>query len=454
MAVSTYRIFIAVFVSALAATPSRGQPAGATPDVNLRQQVERRFDVLPLHDGIALRPKSQAIRARSIEVTSSAIAIDGEPVTGAELRDRLGADAELVLKLSYLDAAARRAMFAPPAPAAVPSPSAPPQVEPPAPPAPPSPPERPRRHRSSGNARVRIGGNITIRPDETVGNDVVCIGGSADIDGHVDGNVVVIGGTATLGPEADVSGDVSVVGGVLNRDPAARIGGRVNEVGIDGFEGLSALRGVRYGPFGLLGSPMRHGIALTSTVMRLAVVCLLACIVVLLGGRHVERIGARAAAEPVKAGAVGLLAELLFFPLLAISTVVLIVTIIGIPLLVLVPIALLAAVVLALVGFTSVAWTIGRTVSARFGWSVDNAYLVAVTGVVVVIGPVLLARVMGLAGGIVLPLTATLLALGFLFEYVVWTIGIGALALARFDRPRQPPAVPATPTTPAPPTAA
>lgn len=450
-AVGTSRIVLAVLVSALAALPARTQPANARGDAELRQQVERRFDVLPLHDGLALRPKSHSVRARAIEITSSAIAIDGQPVTGPELRDRLGADAELVLKLSYLDAETRRAMFAPPEPSR--PPETPPSAAAPTPPAPPEeplPPRPPRRH-STSDARVRIGGSITVARDETVTNDVVCIGGSADVQGRVEGNVVVIGGTATLGPEADVSGDVSVVGGTLNRDPAAHIGGRLNEVGIEGLEGLRSLHGLRYGPIGLLAlSPMRHGIALVGTTMRLAIVCLLACIVVLLGGRYVERVGARAAAEPIKAGAVGLLAELLFFPLLVISAVVLIVTIIGIPLLVLIPVALLAAAILALVGFTSVAWTIGRAISTRVGWNVENVYLVAVVGVVTVIGPVLLARVTGLAGPLLFPITGMLLALGLLFEYCVWTIGIGALVLARFDRPRSATPAPTTPTTPAP----
>ena len=407
--------------------------AKSSPTPTCASRFERRFEVLPLHDGVALRPKAHDARARSIEVTNGTIALDGEPVTGAELRNRLGTDADLVLKLSYLDASARRAMFAP---------EAPPAIE--TGPEPPTPPETPRtdrsrRHRRTSDARVRVGGSIKVDTEERVTNDVVCIGGSADVQGSVDGNVVVIGGTATLGPTADVSGDVTVVGGSLNRDPAARIGGRVNEIGIGGLEGLGEMGRWRLLPFGLIAtSQMRHGIALVSTTMRLIVVALLACIVVLLGGRHVERIGARAAAEPVKAGAIGLLAELLFFPLLVISTIVLVITIIGIPLLVLIPFALIAAVILALVGFTSVAWTIGSAVSTRLGWSTDSAYLVALRGVVVVIAPVLLARVIGLAGPLLFPITGMLLALGLLFEYVVWTIGIGAMALVRFDRPPAP----------------
>jgi len=119
---------------------------------------------------------------------------------------------------------------------------------------------------------------------------------------------------------------------------------------------------------------------------------------VLVGREHVERAGARAAAEPIKAGVVGLLAQLLFVPLLVITILVLVVTIIGIPLLVLIPFVLLALAAIGLVGFTAVAFSLGRLVSRRFDWSDRNPYVTVVTGIVLLISPVLIARLIGLAG--------------------------------------------------------
>jgi hypothetical protein len=46
---------------------------------------------------------------------------------------------------------------------------------------------------------------------------------------------------------------------------------------------------------------------------------------------------------------------------------------------------------------------------------------------------VLVARLLGLASGLLFPITAVLAALGFAFEYVVWTVGLGAVALLRFN---------------------
>ena len=446
---------LAVALAALSAAPTlRAQDAPA--DV-LRRQVERRFEVLPLQDGVALRPRSASSPVRSIELTGDTIAVDGVPVTGAELREKLGDDAALVLRLSYLDPQARRALFAPaPAPSApaAPAPSAPPAAAPAAPappPAEPTPPEPPGERMRHSGARVRFGGSVTVDRDEIVSDSVVVFGGSARIDGEVDGDVVVMGGAVTLGPTANVARDVVVIGGRLHRDSAARIGGRVNEIGAGSLD----LDGVRFGRFPWMGG-WRWGsvwggmFALMSTGARLIVLCLLACLVVLVARDPIERIGARAAAEPIKAGAIGFLAQLLFLPLLIVAIIVLVVTIIGIPLLLLVPFAILGLAVVLVVGFTAVAYHVGRAACVRFGWDAANLYADAMIGVIAVLSPLILARLLGLAGGFLFPLTAVLVLFGLVIEYTAWTVGFGAVALTRFDRP-QAVAVPSAPPPPVPP---
>jgi len=178
-----------------------------------------------------------------------------------------------------------------------------------------------------------------------------------------------------------------------------------------------------------------------STMARLIVLCVCVSIVMLIGRDYVERVGARAAAEPVKAGLVGVLAQLLFLPLLVMSILVLVITIIGIPLLALIPFALLGLAIILLVGFSAVAFDVGRLVTARLGWSDQGPYATAIIGIVAVLSPLLAARLIGLAtGGVLFPLTLALLALGLLCEYLAWTVGFGAVALLRFDRGSPPPA--------------
>ena len=61
----------------------------------------------------------------------------------------------------------------------------------------------------------------------------------------------------------------------------------------------------------------------------------------------------------------------------------------------------------------------------------------------VLLSPVLLSRLIGFGGVMVWPITGSLLLLGLLIEYVVWTVGLGAVALLRFDRQVGQPSLPA-----------
>jgi len=223
---------------------------------------------------------------------------------------------------------------------------------------------------------------------------------------------------------------------MIRRDPAARVGGEINEIGLGEVNAGEWWRWPLMGgmPGAMFGSAFGSLFALISTGTRLAIYCILACFVLLFGREYVERIGARAASEPMKAGIVGFLIQLLFFPVLIASIVVMVVTIIGIPLLVLVPFALLAFALLCFVGFTAVIYDVGRLAAMRLGADGQNPYLVAAIGMVVLLSPVLLSRLIGFGGTLVWPITGSLLLLGLLFEYVVWTVGLGAVALVRFDR--------------------
>jgi hypothetical protein len=447
--------FTAAVMALVAMAASGGEPmlAQSRDDQQdaLRRQVERRFEVLHLQDGLALRPRNDISGVKLIQLTDDNIVIDGAPVTGGELRAKLGAEAaDLVIRLSYLQPQARRQLFENAAPAAPVLPEI--TIEPPVPPVPPAPPNPPRSRRSrrgDGGDRVRFGGSVTVEEGETVMGDAVAIGGSVRIDGKVLGDAVAIGGSLTLGPHADVSGDAVVIGGTMKRDPDAQVGGKVVDVGGGNFD-FSRLGG-RF-PFGLAraGAPFfgaaTRVFALMSTLARVAVLCVLACLVILVGRDYVERVGARAVAEPVKSGAIGLLAQVFFVPVLVITCVTLVVTIIGIPFLVLIPFAILALVAIGLVGFTAVAYNLGRFVHQRLHWSDDNPYLATISGIVLVISPVLVARLLGLADWLLFPVTGALIFLGFLLEYLTWTVGFGAVALLRFAQPRAVPtsAPPAT----------
>jgi hypothetical protein len=394
----------------------------------LRSTLERRFEILPLRDGVALRPREAYGDIRSIEITSGVIAIDGQPVTGAELRRRLGSDADSIIEVSYLSETDRREIVSA-------RPSEPrPEV---------------RERRESGidrrvservarrirerrsDDRVRIGGSQTVREGEVVNGDVVTIGGSVTIDGEVHGDAVAIGGRMTLGPHAYVTQDAVVVGGGMQRDAGARIDGKVTEVGLGNLNlGDLDWRGMPW----FFGSTMGSVVELVTTITRFAILCLLSALVMLLGRQIVERAAARVSSEPLKAGAIGFLAEILFVPVLIVTIVVLVITIIGIPLILLLPFLFLGFMIVALIGFTSVTYRLGVLVAARMGWVVGNPYSATMLGILVVMAPILLTRLIGLGGGMLFPMTLGLGIVARLVEYVAWTVGLGAVALARFNR--------------------
>jgi hypothetical protein len=400
----------------------------------LARQISQGFDVLPVQGGVVLTPKDANRGFRSIDLAAGAIAIDGEPVTGSELRRRLGTDADTIIRLSYLDGPELRALFepAPGQPAAAPRPSPPTPPDAPAPPTAPTPPTRPRGER--GSDRVRIGGNVQVVAGEIIDGDVVAVGGSADVNGEVNGDVVAIGGNLDLGPEANVDGDAVVIGGVLRRNPSARVRGEIQEIGF-GAGGPGGWRWPTGGMPGMFfGSMTDRFFALVSTTARLVVLCFLVALVLVFARGYTEQVGVRAVEEPVKAGLVGLLIQLLFLPALCVTIIVMVVTIIGIPLLLLVPVALLAFILLLLIGFAAVVYDVGRLISTRFGWEARNPYLIAAAGIAVVLSPVLLSRLVGFGGPFISPFAWTLLLFGLLVEYVAWTVGLGAVALVRFDR--------------------
>ena len=262
--------------------------------------------------------------------------------------------------------------------------------------------------------------------------DVVVIGGSADVLGEVTGDTVVVMGSLHLGPKADIGKNAVVVGGSLTRDPGAQVHGKIDEVAMGP---VNIDWGARSRPLQWWGrGAWGPAFALVATLVRVGVLALLAALVVLFARDYTEQITARAVAEPLKAGAVGLLAQVLFLPVLIITIVLFAVTIIGIPLLLLIPFALLGLAVLSLVGFTAVATHVGRQITARLGWTDYGGTATTVIGVLVVVSPVILARLVGVAGGPLWFLSLALLTVGLCAEYLAWTIGIGAVALARFSR--------------------
>ncbi len=205
------------------------------------------------------------------------------------------------------------------------------------------------------NDIVVMGG--TVRVDGEARGDVVVIGGSLTVNGRAE-NVVCIGGTLRVGPDAHVRGDLVNVGGHLRRSPGAQIDGEVVNVGISGFDWLPGLAGLGIGQWWGM-SPFRVIHRLTQFVYWL----LLALLTVALVGDRVSSAAHSIAREPVRLGAIGFVG---FFALAAATgfLVLLSVLLIGLPFL----LALLLFWWLAYIfGMVAVFQAIGARVSSLFG---------------------------------------------------------------------------------------
>lgn len=393
----------------------------------LRSQLADRYEIVALQQGVALVPRRPDSRVRMIQVVDGAVTVDGETLTAAQLRDRLGADANAVIQLTYLDRDAQRQLAGPQ------SSTVPPAV------ASTAPPDASRSVRREGDI-VRIGGPVNVGSDERVQGDVVAIGGPVNVDGEVTGDVVAVMGPLTLGPHAVVRGDVTAVGGPMNRAPEAQVLGKTNEVSL----GPVAAR--RFGMSNVFGSFWGRVGSFATTLARLLLVILLGLIATAVLRHPVEQIAARAAADPIRSTLVGLLAEILFVPVLLVTIFALVVSIIGIPLLILVPFAIVLIGLVMVVGFTGAAYQVGGVVLHRFGRDDRNPYLAVAAGAVVIVAVTLAAKLVSMAGGFLVGMP--FMFVGYVIEYLAWTMGFGAAILAWFNLRRHS-ASPASPASPA-----
>ena len=284
---------------------------------------------------------------------------------------------------------------------------------------------------------MRLAGTVTIERDEVVRGDITVIAGTLRVDGGIIGDVVVVAGAAHLGPEAEIRGEVTVVGGALNRAAGAQVLGRINEVTFDAPEiNLSGITWPRVSirptyPFPLFGD-------LVPTLLRFLFLGILASVVLLVGRGPVDRIARRSVQEPLKAGLVGLLAQVLFVPLLVTGIVLLVISIIGIPLLLLVPFVLVAALVVLVVGFTGVAQCVGQWLAARLGREPESIYFTLWFGIAMLLAPTIAGHVLGLGGAFFGMFAILLFVAGLAIEFAAWTTGLGAAILNSFGSPLVP----------------
>jgi len=81
-----------------------------------------------------------------------------------------------------------------------------------------------------GNDRTQFGTDITIGPNQEVG-DINCFGCSVRVRGHVASDVTVFFGTVTIEEQGEVAGDVTDFGRGVRLEKNAKVGGDVTVFG-------------------------------------------------------------------------------------------------------------------------------------------------------------------------------------------------------------------------------
>jgi hypothetical protein len=287
------------------------------------------------------------------------------------------------------------------------------------------------RHREGG-VHLRVLRDYRLAAGATAHEPIVVIGGSATIEGRAEGDVVVVGGTLRVGPDAVVRGSVVVIGGEAIVDPGARVSGGIDEVSVVGPD------------FGVVWSLLGEGwwavAAFGATLVRLSLALLVALLLTLVAPHWVGAISHRATSVGTSA-LLGLTGQVLFIPALVAISIALLISVVGIPLLAGLPLLVGAAAIVWIAGFAAVAIQAGRRL--RAGGADPSPVLDLITGFLAIMAITILAHVIALGPSWMREMAFVTGIVGLIVEYLVWTIGLGAAIASLFGRRhRGPPPVP------------
>ena len=154
-------------------------------------------------------------------------------------------------------------------------------------------------------------------------------------------------------------------------------------------------------------------VSLSWAVFGILVLGLLACLVLLLARQPFERVDRVLATDFWKSGLVGLVAQILFIPLVAVVSAILAISVIGCVFFLLYPFVALALLFFLLLGYAVSAHRLGRLLEARFGRRFGSVYTVTLLGVAAIEIWSFLGHLLDLGGGVLHVLAAIILLFGF-----------------------------------------
>jgi hypothetical protein len=272
---------------------------------------------------------------------------------------------------------------------------------------------------------VALRGNVRMQAGSAA-RQVTAILGSVELEPgvSVDREVVAIGGDVHVSPGAHVGRDAVSIGGQVIIDPGGTVDGEEISVSVPGLLGVVGLLGG--------GPTVAHEEAKVSPLLRVGhvlakyvVFFVLGLLVLVLAPTRLESVAASLARQPSKVVLAGLLGTLA----MPVLTVLLVVTVAGIPL---VAVQVVAVLLAGILGFTALALLVGRAIPLHPRRAAAVVQLAIGTGLVVAVSEVPVVGVMAWVTG--------------------WLFVFGAVIRTRFGQP-QPGAPLPTTAPPAPPPA-
>ncbi|MCK4546214.1 MAG: polymer-forming cytoskeletal protein [Candidatus Eisenbacteria sp.] len=269
-------------------------------------------------------------------------------------------------------------------------------------------------HRSN---KVHVGDNVYVDIDEMVNGDVVAVGGNVTIEGKVAGDVVAVFGNVFLENTAVVNGQAVAVFGRIVEEPGARVRGETVSVG------PGMLFGNIFGEACCPASFNWRWVPLASLV-GMGLLLIVVLLVALVFREGTERVTAAIRRDLLKSWLYGLLAEII----LMVVTIVLCITIIGIPVVILL---WLAAGLACLWAFAGVAVRAGEAISGIPGSAASRAGTLLI-GALAILGVSIIARILSLVGGFFWGPALGIRILGSAITWFALTTGLGAVCMTRF----------------------
>jgi hypothetical protein len=283
---------------------------------------------------------------------------------------------------------------------------------------------------------LRILKNYTLAAGAVANEPIVVVGGSATIDGRAEDDVVVIGGTLRIGPTGVVRGEATSVGGRVIVDPAGQVLGQVDEAVVDWPR-------LDFG-WGTAADGWWAAVSFGAMLVRLSIVLMVSLLITWIAPRWTDRIGLRVSDAAAASVATGIAAQLLFVPFVVIASIILAISIVGIPVLLLgLPLFLAGTALFWTAGFAGVVGRLGARLRGQAAGYSTSPTLDLVTGFAAVSLLTVTAHLLALGPWWTTPTAVALNVTGTLVEWTVWTIGLGAALtsyLAR--RSAAPPAIP------------